>query len=304
MTKTIVITGSSDGIGAAAARHLNEAGHRVVVIGRSPRKTAEVARSIGADHFVADFARLDDVRRLAGDLTSAYPRIDVLANNAGGVFGDPARTVDGFEKTFQINHLAPFLLTTLLMDTLLESSATVIQTSSVGGEQVRSFDPTDLNLDKNFSPVRAYGAAKLENILFTMELHRRYHHRGLSTAAFHPGNVATNFGSETTSKLMRFLATNRITRSMLISPEKGASQLVWLATTTPGTEWRSGDYYTNRKPKTARCATPDNAVAPWDESERLLSLTRGSRDTSVPHPTQLSYGDAPIPGANGDSRDA
>lgn len=286
MTKTILITGASDGIGAAAARRLNEAGHRVVIIGRSPDKTAAVARSLGADHFVADFARLDEVRTLAGALESTYPQIDVLANNAGGVFGDPARTVDGFEKTFQINHLAPFLLTTLLMDTLLTSRATVIQTSSVGGEQVRSFDPTDLNLERNFSPIRAYGAAKLENILFTMELHRRYHQRGLSAAAFYPGNVATNFGSETTSKLMRFLATNRVTRSMLISPERGSSQLVWLATTAPGTEWHSGDYYSSRKAKTARCATRDNAAALWRESERLLGVTatpEASTTDTEPH---------------------
>lgn len=280
MTKTILITGSSDGIGAAAARALHEQGHQVVIIGRSPEKTAAAARSIGADHFVADFARLDDVRQLADELRSAYPRIDVLANNAGGVFGDPTRTVDGFEKTLQINHLAPFLLTTLLLDTLVASNATIIQTSSIGGEQVRSFDPTDLNLEKNFTPIRAYGAAKLENILFTMELHRRYHGQGLSTAAFYPGNVATNFGSETTSKLMKFLATNRITRSMLISPDKGADQLVWLATTTPGAEWQSSAYYVKRKPKTARCATPANAAALWHESERLLGLTPRTTETN------------------------
>lgn len=280
MTKTILITGSSDGIGAAAARALHEQGHQVVIIGRSPGKTAAVAHSIGADHFVADFARLDDVRKLADSLRVTYPRIDVLANNAGGVFGDPARTVDGFEKTLQVNHLAPFLLTTLLMDTLIASQATVIQTSSIGGEQVRSFDPTDLNLEKNFTPIRAYGAAKLENILFTMELHRRYHAQGLSAASFYPGNVATNFGSETTSKLMKFLATNRITRSMLISPEKGADQLAWLATTTADTQWQSGGYYVKRKPKTARCATHDNAAALWQESERLLGITPRTTDTN------------------------
>ncbi|MET0422262.1 MAG: SDR family NAD(P)-dependent oxidoreductase, partial [Actinoplanes sp.] len=127
MTKTIVITGASDGIGAAAARQLHADGHRVVVVGRSAQKTEAVARGLGADHFIADFTRLEEVRKLAASLDAAYPRIDVLANNAGGVFGERAKTPDGFEKTFQINHLAPYLLTTLLSDKLLASRATVIQ---------------------------------------------------------------------------------------------------------------------------------------------------------------------------------
>src|ERR1700691_229802 len=95
--KTIVITGASDGIGAAAARRLHEDGSQVVVVGRSPRKTQAVAREIDADYFLADFTRFDDVRKLAADLDHAYPRIDVLANNAGGIFGDRAKTIDGFE---------------------------------------------------------------------------------------------------------------------------------------------------------------------------------------------------------------
>ena len=119
MAKTIVVTGASDGIGAAAARQLHEDGHTVVVVGRSPDKTRQVAESIGADYEVADFADLRTVRRLAAKLAQRYPRIDVLANNAGGVFGTRDKTADGFEKTFQVNHLAPFLLTTLLLPTLL-----------------------------------------------------------------------------------------------------------------------------------------------------------------------------------------
>ena len=128
MSKTIIITGASDGIGAAAARRLHQDGHRVVVVGRSAHKTLAVAREIGADHFVADFTRLQEVRALAADLDAAYPWIDVLANNAGGVFGDPTKTDDGFERTFQVNYLAPFLLTLRLMDKLIASQATVIQT--------------------------------------------------------------------------------------------------------------------------------------------------------------------------------
>lgn len=271
--RTIVITGASDGIGAAAARQLHRAGHRVVIVGRSPDKTRTVAREIGADHYIADFTRLDEVRKLAADLDTAYPRIDVLANNAGGVFGDRAKTTDGFEKTFQINHLAPFLLTRLLLDKLTASRAAVIQTSSVGARMAGTLDLDDLDHDHNFSPVRAYNAAKLENILFTRELHRRHHAQGISTAAFHPGNVATSFATESHSRLMRFIVTNRLTRAMLISPEQGAGQLVWLAQASPGTDWTSGTYYEKRSPArrvNRQAFDADLARRLWDRSVHLL----------------------------------
>ncbi|GHH00833.1 SDR family NAD(P)-dependent oxidoreductase [Comamonas sp. JC664] len=132
MSQTIVITGASDGIGAAAARELCAQGHKVVVVGRSPAKTREVATALGADFFVADFARFSEVRELADALRTAYPRIDVLANNAGGVFSQRALTEDGHELTFQVNHLSPFLLTLSLLDTLTASKARVVQTSSLG----------------------------------------------------------------------------------------------------------------------------------------------------------------------------
>jgi NAD(P)-dependent dehydrogenase (short-subunit alcohol dehydrogenase family) len=275
--KVVVITGASDGIGAAAARQLHRAGHHVVVVGRSPSRTADVARELGAEHFLADFTRLDDVRRLAAELGAAYPRIDVLANNAGGVFGDPTKTVDGFEKTFQINHLAPFLLTTTLLDTLVASGASVIQTSSVGARLAPALDLDDLDMDNRFDAVRAYGAAKLENILFTVELHRRYHAQGISAAAFHPGNVATSFGKDTTSRLMRFITTNTVSRSVfLTTPEKGGARLVRLAEGTPGVDWESGTY--DEKGRQARHVNPqardaDLARRLWDRSEELLAAS-------------------------------
>ncbi|PRY27450.1 SDR family NAD(P)-dependent oxidoreductase [Pseudosporangium ferrugineum] len=275
MSKTIVITGASDGIGAAAARRLQRDGHRVVVVGRSPGKTEAVARGIGADFFVADFTNLGEVRKLAASLDSAYGKIDVLANNAGGVFGDRARTADGFEKTFQINHLAPFLLTTLLLEKLIASRATVIQTTTLHGGMVRGLDLDDLNLDRRYDPVRAYNTAKLENVLFTRELHRRWHAAGISAAAFYPGNVATNFGSETTSRLMRFLATNRLSRAALLTtPEKGADQLVWLAASRPGVDWEPGGYYVKRRPgKNLNRLADDADLARrlWERSEQLTA---------------------------------
>ena len=272
MPKTIIITGASDGIGAAAARQLHKDGNHVVVVGRSPRKTQAVAREIGADYFLADFTRLGDVRTLAADLDRAYPRIDVLANNAGGIFGDRAKTIDGFEQTFQINHLAPFLLTSLLLDKLVQSRATVIQTSSSGARLFGKLAIDDLDHDRDFTPQLAYGTAKLENILFTKELHRRYHAQGISAAAFNPGAVATSFAADSAS-FMKRIYSSRIGRAFMTTPDKGAGQMIWLAESVPGTDWVSGTYYEKRKP--ARRNNPqaldaDLARQLWDRSEQLL----------------------------------
>jgi NAD(P)-dependent dehydrogenase (short-subunit alcohol dehydrogenase family) len=272
MPRTIVITGASDGIGAAGARQLHRDGDRVVIVGRSPQKTAAVASELGADHYVADFAKLDDVRELAADLDRAYPRIDVLVNNAGGIFGDRARTIDGFEKTFQVNHLAPFMLTNLLMDKLLTSRASVIQTSSSGARLFGKLNIDDLEHDEDFTAHLAYGTVKLENILFTKELHRRYHAQGLSAVAFHPGAVATSFATDSDS-FMKRIYNNRIGRAFMVTPEKGAEQLVWLAQTAPGTDWQSGTYYEKRRParrNNPQALDPDLARKLWDRSCDLV----------------------------------
>jgi NAD(P)-dependent dehydrogenase (short-subunit alcohol dehydrogenase family) len=268
--RTIVITGASDGIGAAAARALSEAGERVVIVGRSPQKTTALAAGLGADHLIADFTRLDDVRDLGAELLRRYPRIDVLANNAGGIMGERDVTGDGHEKTFQVNHLAPFLLTTLLMDRLVASRATVINTSSAANRFGR-IDLDDLDNERKYSPNRAYGTAKLANILFTRELHRRYSDRGLVTAAFHPGVVATSFSTGSTS-IMRVVYQSVLKR-MLISPDKGADTLVWLASTAAGVDWQSGEFYEKRRVQTANSQAADAglATALWERSVDMVT---------------------------------
>jgi NAD(P)-dependent dehydrogenase (short-subunit alcohol dehydrogenase family) len=271
--KTIIVTGASGGIGAAAARKLQADANRVVVVGRSPQRTAAVAKELGADHFVADFAVLDQVRELAAGLDAAYPAIDVLCNNAGGVFGDRTKTVDGFERTFQVNHLAPFLLTQLLIDKLIAADASVIQTSSWAARLTGRIEMDDLEHDRDFNPNRAYGTVKLENILFTKELHRRYSPQGIAAAAFHPGMVATNFAAESDS-WMRHLYTNPIGRLLMTSPGKSADQLVWLAEGRAGEDWISGTYYEKRKPaKRNNPQALDDELARWlwERSEELLS---------------------------------
>ena len=268
--RTVIITGASDGIGAVAARQLAQRGDRVVVVGRSPVKTHAVAAELGADAFVADFARLDDVRDLAAALLERYPRIDVLANNAGGILGRREITVDGNEKTFQVNHLAPFLLTNLLLGRLEESEATVINTSSVANSRFARFDIDDVQSERGYSENRAYGNAKLANILFTTELHKRSFDRGISTAAFHPGIVATNFASNSTS-FMRLIYRTAF-KLFLIPPEQGADTLVWLATAAPGIDWVSGAYYDKRQIARANPQAYDTALAAqlWELSADLV----------------------------------
>ncbi|MET4136658.1 SDR family NAD(P)-dependent oxidoreductase [Pseudarthrobacter sp. PvP090] len=268
--RTIVITGASDGIGASAARTLSQRGDRVVVVGRSAEKTGRIAREIGADHFTADFADLAQVRQLAVQLKDKYPRIDVLANNAGGIMGSRELTVDGHEKTFQINHLAPFLLTTELMDVLTASSATVINTSSAANS-FGKLDLDDLDSARAYSTNRAYGTGKLANILFTTELNHRFGALGIRTAAFHPGVVATNFAAESTSP-MRHAYKTFLSR-FLLSPEQGADTLVWLATAVPGQDWISGAYYAKRTLAKANKQAYDADLARelWDRSEAMVA---------------------------------
>ncbi|PYG01805.1 Short-chain dehydrogenase [Georgenia satyanarayanai] len=273
--KTIVLTGASDGIGAAAARRLVSDGHTVALVGRSAEKTRAIADELGADHFLADFTELAQVRSLAAALASTYPRIDVLVNNAGGIFGDRTRTVDGFERTLQVNHLAPFLLANLLMDTLTASGASIVSTSSAAARLFGRIDLDDLDNEASFSARKAYGDAKLANILVTKELHRRFAARGISAAAFHPGVVRTNFASDTTSLMRLVYRTPLRHLSGLVGPEKGAELLVHLAEGTPGRDWVSGEYYEKGGVARTNPQASDAGLAAglWDRSAELVGLT-------------------------------
>jgi NAD(P)-dependent dehydrogenase (short-subunit alcohol dehydrogenase family) len=267
--RTIVITGASDGIGAAAARRLRRGGANVVVVGRSQSKTAAVAAELDADYFVADFADLAQVRALADKIRSQYPRIDILANNAGGLFTKVHRTADGHEMTFQVNYLAPFLLTTQLMDVLIDSRATVINTSSSSQKLLRHVTITDLENTAQRRPSSAYALTKLAIILFTRELHRRYHASGLSAATFHPGYVNSNFGDASGSRFLTFMKYRvPLTARFTATVDEGADQLVWLASSTPGVDWTSGEYYSKGKIAKANRAAydPDLARELWDRT--------------------------------------
>lgn len=269
-SKTIVITGGSLGIGAAAARALRARGAQVAITGRS-KETGRLAEEIGAQAFYADYKKLDDVRKLAGDLLEAYERIDILVNNVGAIMGDRHETVDGHEATFQVNHLGGFLLTALLQERLSASEAVVINTSSIGNN-LGQIDLTDLENARNYDALRAYGTAKLMNILHAAELNQRYGGR-IQGVSFHPGPVATGFAREGKA-LVKLLYETPLKHLFLISPEKGADTLIWLATSRPGQDWQRGEYYAKRKPARRNPQSRDAQLARqfWDASEKCLGL--------------------------------
>jgi NAD(P)-dependent dehydrogenase (short-subunit alcohol dehydrogenase family) len=272
-SKTIVITGASDGLGAAAARRLSQNGNKVVVVGRSQSKTITVAEEIGADYFVSDFSDLSHVRALAEKIRSEYPRIDVLANNAGGMNKETQMTADGLEKTYQVNYVAPFLLTTQLMDVLIESRAAILNTTSSSHRLLPRVSVTDLENTSRRGPTIAYALTKLAIVLFTMELHRRYHDRGISAATFHPGFVQSNFGDASGLRFLYFMEHRvRLVNRFISTPDVAAERLVWLASSRPGTDWRSGEYYVKNKIAKANRLAYDPALSRelWDRTMTKL----------------------------------
>lgn len=266
---TIVITGASSGIGAEAARTLAADGWDVAVVGRDPQRTADVAAAVHGRAFLADYDRLDDVRRLADELLEAYPTIDVLANNAGGLSSARALTPDGHERIFQHNHLAPFLLTNLLLPRLVASSARVISTASNANRWGRVLlDDLDGTRGPWAGGWRQYGTSKIETILFIRELAVR---SGLESYSFHPGFVATQFGRG--SGLIRF--------SEVIKPggfgipvAVGAAPLVHLASAEV-VDAPSGTYFDQLKPGGRVVKQGDDmdlASALWEASATLVGL--------------------------------
>jgi NAD(P)-dependent dehydrogenase (short-subunit alcohol dehydrogenase family) len=271
--KTVVITGASSGIGAEAARKFAELGATVAVVGRSPGKTAAVAQRVGGRAHLADYGRLDDVRRLAADLLAAYERIDILANNAGAIFTARTISADGHEMTFQVNHLAPFLLTNLLLSRLAAApdGARVISTGSNAYRHGR-LDLDDLNGTRRRQQ-QAYPASKLATILFTRELAQRTRGTGITASAFHPGVVVTDIGRD--SAVFRLLMNSWLGRVALPAAQRGAEPLLHLAVVAdPQTV--NGTYFNRLKPEdpaSAQARDPNLARELWERSAQLTGLT-------------------------------
>ena len=269
MIKTAVITGASAGIGAETAARLHDLGWKLAIVGRNRERTDAVAASVGGTAFYADFDSLQDVRDLAAALLSKYPRIDVLLNNAGGLTSPRGLTVDGHERTFQRNHLAPFLLTGLLRARLEKHGGRVVSTSSIMN-RIGDVRLDDLEWEKRawLGGWKAYGTSKLETILFMRELARR---SSLEAYSVHPGYVATGFGTD--SRLIRISAVLK-PGGFGIPVAEGALPLIRLAT-DPDVAAGNGAYFDQLIPNgpTARQSGDMGlAAALWDRSAELVGL--------------------------------
>jgi NAD(P)-dependent dehydrogenase (short-subunit alcohol dehydrogenase family) len=268
----VVLTGATRGIGRAAAIELAKRGTEVVVVGRERERVdavAREARGAGSDApvhtHVADLAVMASVRALAEELRDRHQRIDVLANNAGALFASRKVTPDGFEQTFALNHLAPFLLTHLLRDRL--GGGRVVTTASdahTGGR----LDLDDLQSESSYAAMRVYGTSKLCNILFTRELGRRAPE--LRANCFHPGVVRTGFGKNDNG-IWKVLTT--LGGPFFRSPERGARSLVWLATSEEGARL-TGEYIEDEKVAQPSEAARDAELASalWERSAALVGL--------------------------------
>jgi NAD(P)-dependent dehydrogenase (short-subunit alcohol dehydrogenase family) len=274
----VVLTGATRGIGRAAAVELARRGAEVAVVGRDADRVQEVAEEAGAHGHVADLAQMDDVRRLAGELLERYPRIDVLANNAGAMFTSRHVTSDGFEQTFALNHLSPFLLTSLLRDRLVESRGRVVTTSS-DAHRGGLLDLGDLQSEHGrFKSMSVYGTTKLCNVLFTRELQRR--EPDLHANCFHPGVIRTGFGKND-GALARLSLT--LIGPFLAGPQTGAKPLVTLALDAQGEQLR-GAYLEKGKPVEPSAQAQDDRLAAelWERSA-ALTLGGGTGDPVVAH---------------------
>ena len=199
---TVLVTGATSGIGRATATGLAAIGADVAITGRDRERTQEAASAIEAaggghvDVFVADLSSQAEVRRLATEVLERLPRIDVLINNVGGFWDTRRVTADGLEHTFALNHLAPFLLTSLLLERLRQGPAARVVTVASGAHATGRIDFADLHGEHGYSGSRAYSQSKLANILFTYELARRLRGSDVTANALHPGFVRTSFGAE------------------------------------------------------------------------------------------------------------
>ena len=271
-----VVTGATSGIGKAAAAALTRQGAEVIVVGRDPGRAEATAAAIQAGGApppkveIADLARLDQVRALAGRLNQTLDRIDVLINNAGLVLNERQVTPDGYEHVFAVNHLAPFLLTNLLRPKLTASAPARVITVSSDAHTAARLDLDDPNLEHGWSSWRSYSNSKLANILFTRELARRLDGTGVTANCLHPGVVRTGFGRDA-RPLMRVGIT--IARPFMLSPERGADTIVYLAS-SPDVAARTGGYYVKRQLREPSAAARDDDLARrlWEVSERLTGL--------------------------------
>lgn len=276
--KTVVITGATSGIGESAAYELARKGADVAIVCRSASRGEDTMKRIESGVgrscvrlFQADFERLDDVREVARRLSAELPRIDVLLNNAGVTMLRREETIDGYEKTFAVNHLAPFLLTQLLLPTLRETPSARIVNVASEAHRFAKFDLDDLHSKRGYSSMRVYGASKLANILYTNELARRFSGEDLRVWSLHPGAVATRLGANNGGIAKLLLPVLAL---FFKTPDQGAETSIHLCS-EPNLDAPNGTYFANKRPKSISALARDERVAArlWEESERMVGLS-------------------------------
>jgi NAD(P)-dependent dehydrogenase (short-subunit alcohol dehydrogenase family) len=280
--KTVVVTGGNSGIGFETAAALASMGARVLLTARNADKGRAAVSAITqrlhgegrVQLVVFDLADLASVRQGAAEILEQAPRLDVLVNNAGLVLTERTETVDGYEATFATNHLGPFLLTNLLLEKIAASTpARIVNVASTAHGAARHGIPfDDLQSTGRYRGMRVYGESKLANMLFTLELARRFEGKGVTANSLHPGTVRTGYGSDGDAR--GFLAFGiKIASPFFLSPAKGARTSVYLAS-SPEVEEVSGKYFVKCKAKQPRrwAQDPDAARRLWQVSEQLVGL--------------------------------
>jgi NAD(P)-dependent dehydrogenase (short-subunit alcohol dehydrogenase family) len=272
-----LVTGGTNGIGKATAQALAQMGATVVIVGRNALKTTQLVEEIRAasgnknvDSLLADLSSQQEVQRLASEFKSKYSQLHVLLNNAGGFFLQRQLSVDGIEMTFALNHLAYFLLTDLLLDTIKASAPARIINVSSDAHTSGKIEFDNLQGERQYSP-GAYGNSKLANILFTMELAHRLEGSGVTVNALHPGLVATGFAKNNGKVIAAIISL--FAPLMARSPAKGAETSIYLAS-SPSVESITGEYFYDSHVASAAPQATDSVVARklWEVSTEMVHL--------------------------------
>jgi len=281
--KRVVITGATNGIGLAAAQQLAALGAELAIVARSPQRATDALTKIAAaaprgtppDVFIADLSEQGDVRRVAAEIASRYRRLDVLINNAGAIFARRQLSRDGVELTWAVNHLAPFALTTTLLDKLKASAPARVITTASGAHYRARIPFDDLTAERSYTGMGfgRYGETKLANILFTAELARRLEGTGVTANCFHPGFVGTGFNHNNGPLMQVAMWMGAL---FARKPETGAETLVWLAD-SPDVSGISGGYFVDK-----RRVAPSSAAQDMDQARRLWQVSEDMLTVHVP----------------------
>jgi len=275
--KTVVVTGGTSGIGEIAAEKLAQMGARIVLVARDKSRadatlTRLRERGPGLAHSVhcADLTRLAEMKRVGAQIASQEPRIDVLINNAGALFAKRQVTQDGLESTFALNHMAYFVMTEVLRERLAASAPARIVSTASAAHQGVTLDFDDLQSEKSFRAMKAYGRSKLCNVLFTREVASRLQGTGVTANCLHPGFVATRFADQSGGLISRLVW---LAKFFAISPEEGAKTIVYLAS-SPDVAQVTGKYFYQCRAMTPSLSALDDraALLLWERSVALAGM--------------------------------